>query len=97
MGSAGCARPLRESGAVSVDRDEAMCLLTRAVHLSKERATALGLEFVVRLLDMALLQVALDWEPDVDASLYDDEHNLVALLRLKLRLALAERGDGHLV
>ncbi len=45
-----------------------------------------------RLINMAVLQTALDWEGEEPSR--SDETSLDALLRLKMKLAFSERSDN---
>lgn len=66
--------------------------LIRTLVSCREEAERLKLADLSQLINMAVLQTALDWEGEEPSR--GKETNLDALLRLKLKLAFSERGEN---
>ncbi|WP_422373439.1 hypothetical protein [Hoeflea sp.] len=66
--------------------------IIRTLVTCREEADRLKLESLSSLINMAVLQTALDWEGEEPTR--GKETNLEALLRLKMKLAFSERSDN---
>jgi len=69
--------------------------IIRTLVTCREEADRLKLGDLSRLINMAVLQTALDWEGNEPSKLSDT--NLETLLRLKMKLAFSERSDNVVV
>ncbi|MCC0033798.1 MAG: hypothetical protein H6887_00870 [Hoeflea sp.] len=69
--------------------------IIRTLVTCREEADRLKLCDLSRLINMAVLQTALDWEGEEPSRVSDS--NLEALLRLKMKLAFSERSDNVFV
>ncbi|OCW56766.1 hypothetical protein [Hoeflea olei] len=66
--------------------------IIRTLVTCREEADRLRLDDLSRLIHMAVLQTALDWEGKEPS--HGNETSLEALLRLKMKLAFSERSDN---
>jgi hypothetical protein len=69
--------------------------IIRTLVTCRDEADRLKLDDLSRLINMAVLQTALDWEGDEPSRV--SETSLEGLLRLKMKLAFSERGDNVIV
>ena len=76
----------------SGDLDLQMANLVHEIAHCKELAEKANLHFASRLLDMCLLEVALEWEGRGRLAPLGDEELLIVLLRSKLKIAAAAGG-----
>jgi hypothetical protein len=70
--------------------------IIRTLVTCREEADRMQLNDLSRLINMAVLQTALDWEGE-EPSQSVNNTNLEALLRLKMKLAFSERSDNVFV
>lgn len=66
--------------------------IIRTLVTCREEADRLELSDLSHLINMAVLQTALDWEGKEPS--HNSEASLDALLRLKMKLAFSERSDN---
>jgi hypothetical protein len=66
--------------------------IIRTLVTCREEADRLGRSSLSNLINMAVLQTALDWEGEEPSR--GNETSLDALLRLKMKLAFSERSDN---
>lgn len=69
-----------------------MANLVHEIAHCKELAEKANLQFASRLLDMCLLEVAMEWEGRGRLEPLDDEELLIVLLRSKLKIAVTGAG-----
>jgi hypothetical protein len=69
--------------------------IIRTLVTCREEADRMQLNDLSRLINMAVLQTALDWEGEEPSKVSNT--NLEALLRLKMKLAFSERSDNVFV
>jgi hypothetical protein len=69
--------------------------IIRTLVTCRQEADRLKMGDLSRLINMAVLQTALDWEGEEPSAVSDT--NLEALLRLKMKLAFSERSDNVFV
>lgn len=78
----------------SGDLDLQMANLIHEIAHCKELAEKANLHFASRLLDMCLLEVAMEWEGRSRLEPLGDEELLIVLLRSKLKMAVAGGGSS---
>ncbi|MBO0662481.1 hypothetical protein LQ948_10850 [Jiella sp. MQZ9-1] len=78
----------------SSDMDLQMATLIHEIARCKTLADEFNLPFAVRLLDLCLLEVAMEWEGRSREEPLGDEELLIVLLRSKLKIALSEHPGG---
>ena len=76
----------------SGDLDLQMANLIHEIAHCKELAEKADLRFASRLLDMCLLEVAMEWEGRGRLEPLGDEELLIVLLRSKLKIAVSGAG-----
>ena len=69
--------------------------IIRTLVSCREEADRLKLGALSKLINMAVMQTALDWEGNEPSKVSDT--SLEALLRLKMKLAFSERSDNVVV
>ncbi|GGE23137.1 hypothetical protein GCM10011390_48200 [Aureimonas endophytica] len=78
---------------ISTEEEQAIASLARSIVRDREAARELSMPFACRLLDLCLMEVALNWEGRGPSAARAPNDPLAALLETKLRVALAEHGN----
>ena len=77
---------------MQVEEERRFAELARNLTRSRDMAGTLSMPFVSRLIDLSLLELAMNWQGrDPQASMGTENCGLEDLLQLKLRLTLIER------